>query len=106
MRCSRATRTARSCRASPATSTRPSCRTRTRCPPCASSSCGPTVGPISLDPDVEAFVLAELPAPPARVLEIGAGSGELARALTAAGYDVVAIDPGSEDAAVEPVALH
>ena len=40
------------------------------------------------------------------MLEVGAGRGELARVLTGAGYDVVAIDPASEDAAVEPVALH
>jgi ubiquinone/menaquinone biosynthesis C-methylase UbiE len=39
------------------------------------------------------FVLAHLPPPPARVLEVGCGHGELARALAAAGYDVVAIDP-------------
>jgi SAM-dependent methyltransferase len=42
---------------------------------------------------VEEFVLAELPAPPARVLEVGCGEGDLARALVAAGYDVLAIDP-------------
>jgi SAM-dependent methyltransferase len=41
----------------------------------------------------EDFVAAHLPAPPARVLEIGCGPGDLARALAAAGYDVVAIDP-------------
>jgi SAM-dependent methyltransferase len=38
-------------------------------------------------------VLGELPPPPARVLEIGCGAGELARAVDAAGYDVLAIDP-------------
>ncbi len=31
--------------------------------------------------------------PSGRILEVGCGSGELARALDAAGYDVVAIDP-------------
>ena len=74
--------------------------------------------------DVTAFVRAALPAPPARVLEVGAGDGELAAALAAAGYDVVAIDPASEsptrckrspctsstsrrfDAAVAVVSLH
>ena len=57
-------------------------------------------------PDVLAFVRAALPPPPARVLEVGAGSGELAAALAAAGYDVVAIDPGSAgDALVRPIAL-
>ncbi|MGI8606800.1 MAG: class I SAM-dependent methyltransferase [Gaiellaceae bacterium] len=40
-----------------------------------------------------AFVLGELPPPPARVLEIGCGAGELARGLADAGYDVLAIDP-------------
>jgi len=39
------------------------------------------------------FVLAELPAPPARVLEVGCGPGKLASALSQAGYDVLAIDP-------------
>jgi SAM-dependent methyltransferase len=34
-----------------------------------------------------------LPPPPRRVLEVGCGSGELALALDAAGYDVVAVDP-------------
>jgi len=43
--------------------------------------------------DVNAFVLAQLPPPPARVLEVGCGGGELAQALDAAGYDVLAIDP-------------
>lgn len=38
--------------------------------------------------------LAEyLPEPPARILEIGCGRGELALALREAGYDVLAIDP-------------
>jgi SAM-dependent methyltransferase len=73
--------------------------------------------------DLLAFVRSSLPAPPARVLEIGAGRGELATALGAAGYRVTAIDPaaepgshvqrcsllevtGSFDAAVAVVALH
>ncbi len=38
------------------------------------------------------FFLEWLPAPPARVLEVGCGNGELARAL-AQTYDVTAIDP-------------
>jgi SAM-dependent methyltransferase len=74
--------------------------------------------------DVVAYVRSALPAPPARVVEVGAGSGELAADLRAAGYDVVAIDPeggdgivqihlheldepdGSFDAAVAVVSLH
>jgi len=40
------------------------------------------------------FVLAQLPPPPARVLEVGCGGeGGVAYALDAAGYDVLAIDP-------------
>jgi SAM-dependent methyltransferase len=73
--------------------------------------------------DLLAFVRSSLPEPPARVLEIGAGQGELAAALTAVGYEMTAIDPaaepgshvqrhsllevsGSFDAAVAVVALH
>jgi SAM-dependent methyltransferase len=44
-------------------------------------------------PDAIAYVRAALPPPPARVLEIGAGDGELAATLSSAGYDVTAIDP-------------
>jgi SAM-dependent methyltransferase len=55
--------------------------------------------------DMRAFVRANLPEPPARVLEIGAGAGGLARALRAVGYDVVAIDPGSDSDDVRAVAL-
>jgi SAM-dependent methyltransferase len=50
------------------------------------------------------WVLAALPAAPARVLEVGAGSGELAARVVAAGYSVVAIDPAGEPP-VLPVAL-
>jgi SAM-dependent methyltransferase len=75
-------------------------------------------------PDAIAYVRAALPPPPARVLEVGAGDGELAGVLTAAGYDVTAIDPAGEppvlavaledleapprsyDAAVAMVSLH
>ncbi|MGH2948133.1 MAG: methyltransferase domain-containing protein [Solirubrobacteraceae bacterium] len=57
------------------------------------------------DFEVLAFVRASLPDPPARVLEVGAGRGELAAALARAGYDVVAIDPAGESPAVAPVAL-
>ena len=56
--------------------------------------------------DVLAFVRGALPAPPARVLEIGAGRGELAAQLRDAGYDVRAIDPAAEDGSgVERLAL-
>ena len=43
--------------------------------------------------DDRAFVLSQLPPAPARVLEIGCGAGALAHALTAAGYQVTAVDP-------------
>ncbi|MGI8421947.1 MAG: class I SAM-dependent methyltransferase, partial [Gaiellaceae bacterium] len=71
------------------------------------------------------WVLAELPATPVRVLEIGCGAGSLARALDAAGHGVLAIDPvapegpifrqlsleelrdaGSFDAVVASLSLH
>ena len=39
------------------------------------------------------FVRAHLSAPPARVLEVGCGQGELTTALAVAGYDVLGIDP-------------
>src|SRR3989440_12192623 len=55
--------------------------------------------------DLRAFVRASLPEPPARVLEVGAGAGRLARALRGLGYDVLAIDPGSDDEDVRAVAL-
>jgi SAM-dependent methyltransferase len=55
--------------------------------------------------ELRAFVRANLPEPPARVLEVGAGAGSLARALRAAGYDVLAIDPKSDSEDVRAVAL-
>ncbi len=55
---------------------------------------------------VAGFVLAALPSLPARILEVGAGSGELAAALSSAGYDVVAIDPASESPDMRAVSLH
>ena len=59
-----------------------------------------------LSPAVMTFVRAALPAAPARVLEVGAGSGELAAALTDAGYEVVAIDPAAQSPPVRAVSLH
>jgi SAM-dependent methyltransferase len=55
--------------------------------------------------DLRAFVRANLPDPPARVLEVGAGGGSLARTLRAAGYLVEAVDPRSESDDVRPTAL-
>lgn len=53
-----------------------------------------------------AFVRSSLPPPPARILEIGAGDGELAQALALAGYDVTPIDPAAQPSGpVQPVAL-
>ena len=43
---------------------------------------------------LEEFLREQLPPPPARVLEVGCGQhGELATALSVAGWDVLAIDP-------------
>ncbi len=46
---------------------------------------------------VEDFVRSQLPPPPARVLEVGCGSGELALALSAGGWRVTAVDPRASD---------
>ena len=43
--------------------------------------------------DLRAFVELHLPPAPARVLEVGCGSGELALAMAGLGYRVTAIDP-------------
>jgi SAM-dependent methyltransferase len=59
-----------------------------------------------VDPDLLTFVRGRLPPAPARVLEVGAGAGELAGQLGRRGYDVLAIDPASETPAVRQVALH
>ena len=42
---------------------------------------------------VEEFVLGQIGDPPARVLEVGCGKGQLARSLARAGHCVTAIDP-------------
>ena len=41
------------------------------------------------------YVTTHLPGPPARVLEVGCGRGDLTRALDAAGWDAVGIDPAA-----------
>ena len=43
--------------------------------------------------DLEGFVRERVGTPPARLLELGCGNGELALALDAEGYEVVAVDP-------------
>jgi SAM-dependent methyltransferase len=43
--------------------------------------------------DAEQFFLAHLRSPPARLLEVGCGTGELARTLARRGYSMTAIDP-------------
>src|SRR5918998_551621 len=48
-------------------------------------------------PALKEFVLSQLAAPPARVLEVGCGEGELARAMAGEGYEVVAIDPDAPE---------
>lgn len=45
--------------------------------------------------DFTEFVLSHLPPAPVRVLEVGAGRGELTRALAAAGHDALGIDPAA-----------
>jgi SAM-dependent methyltransferase len=49
---------------------------------------------------VASFVREQLPPPPASVLEVGCGEGELARELDAEGYEVVAIDPEAPSGAI------
>ena len=56
--------------------------------------------------DVLAFVRANLPPPPLRLLEVGAGDGALSGALAEAGYEVLAIEPQPTAANVRRVALH
>jgi SAM-dependent methyltransferase len=50
--------------------------------------------------DPAEFVASSLPPAPARVLEVGCGRGELARAVAARGYEVVAIDPEPPEGAI------
>ena len=58
-----------------------------------------------LDEDALAWIRTGLPATPARLLEVGAGEGELAAQLRADGYEVRAIDPAGAPNGVEQVAL-
>lgn len=51
------------------------------------------------DGGVGAFVRSWLPAPPARVLEIGCGDGRLALALAEEGWRVTAVDPAAPEGA-------
>ncbi|MGH3021889.1 MAG: class I SAM-dependent methyltransferase [Gaiellaceae bacterium] len=53
--------------------------------------------PALLSAALQSFVEAHLPRSPARVLEVGCGQGDLARALAASGHDVVAIDPDAPE---------
>ena len=50
--------------------------------------------------DDPAFVAAQLPPAPARILEVGCGSGDLAVDLAGRGYDVTAIDPEAPEGAI------
>jgi SAM-dependent methyltransferase len=47
--------------------------------------------------NIKSFVEAHLPPAPARVLEVGCGHGDLARAVSESGYEVVAIDPDAPE---------
>jgi Methyltransferase domain len=56
--------------------------------------------------ELATFVYAQLPPTPARVLEIGCGGGDLARAVARRGYEIVAIDPLAPEGEIfEPVSL-
>jgi SAM-dependent methyltransferase len=59
-----------------------------------------------IDADLLEFVLGALPEAPKRVLEVGAGQGELAAELHRFGYDVVAIDPATDTDTVQRTRLH
>jgi SAM-dependent methyltransferase len=50
--------------------------------------------------DLHLIARRELPPPPARVLEVGCGNGDLARALDDDGYRVVAVDPKAPEGAI------
>lgn len=46
------------------------------------------------------FLSSHVPPPPARVLEVGCGDGDLARALADRGFEVTAIDPHAPEGAL------
>jgi SAM-dependent methyltransferase len=50
-----------------------------------------------LTSDLLEFMVAWLPVPPARVLEVGCGEGALTRRLADRGYDVLGLDPEAPD---------
>jgi SAM-dependent methyltransferase len=64
------------------------------------------LGHSRFDADVLAFVRDALPSAPARVLEVGAGKGELAAVLRELGHEVLAIDPAADEPGVDRLPLH
>ncbi|BCJ33759.1 hypothetical protein Athai_12620 [Actinocatenispora thailandica] len=51
-------------------------------------------------PDTMALLRPVLPEPPAAICEVGAGLGALSAALVEAGYQVTAVEPDPESAAI------